>query len=134
MNKVILMGRLTRDPEVGYSNSQNSVATARFTLAVNRRFKREGEQDADFINCITFGKTAELIEKYVKKGHLISVTGRIQVRVWEDKSGSKRWSTDIVVEEVYFAESKKEHPSSTVSVQDEFYPMDETIEDDDLPF
>ena len=106
MNKVILMGRLTQNPEVRYSQAAEPLAIARYTLAVNRRFKRQGEPDADFINCVSFGKLAEFAEKYYKKGQMVSIVGRLQVRSWEDQNGQKRWSTDVVVEEQYFAESK----------------------------
>ena len=106
MNKVILMGRLARDPEVRYTQGNEPFAVARYTLAVNRRFKRQGEQDADFIGCVAFGKAGEFAEKYFKKGQMISIVGRIQVRSWDDNEGKKRWSTDVVVEEQYFAESK----------------------------
>ena len=106
MNKVILMGRLAREPEVRYSQGTEPLAIARYTLAVNRRFKRQGEPEADFINCVAFGKTGEFAEKYFKKGQMVSVVGRLQVRSWEDNEGKKRWSTDVIVEEQYFAEGK----------------------------
>lgn len=106
MNKVILMGRLVKEPEVRYSQGAEPLAIARYTLAVNRRFKRQGDPDADFINCVAFGKAGEFVEKYFKKGQLVSVVGRLQVRSWEDNEGKKRWSTDVIVEEQYFAESK----------------------------
>ena len=106
MNKVILMGRLTRDPEVRYSQGESTTAIARFTLAVDRRFKRQGEADADFINCISFGKTAEFAEKYLKQGTKIAVCGRIQTGSYTNKEGQKVFTTDIVVEEIEFAESK----------------------------
>ena len=106
MNKVILMGRLAREPEVRYSQGTEPLAIARYTLAVNRRFKRQGEPEADFINCVAFGKTGEFAEKYFKKGQMVSVVGRLQVRSWDDNEGKKRWSTDVIVEEQYFAESK----------------------------
>lgn len=107
MNKVILMGRLAREPEVRYSQGTEPLAIARYTLAVNRRFKRQGEPEADFINCVAFGKTGEFAEKYFKKGQMVSVVGRLQVRSWEDNEGKKRWSTDVIVEEQYFAEGKR---------------------------
>ncbi len=107
MNKVILMGRLTREPEVRYSQSAEPLAIARYSLAVNKRFKRDGEPDADFINCVAFGKTGEFAEKYFKKGQMVSIVGRLQVNSWEDQNGQKRYSTDVVVEEQFFAESKK---------------------------
>lgn len=143
MNKVILLGRLVRDPEVRYSQGNEPLAVARYTLAVNRRFKRNGEPDADFINCIAFGKAGEFAEKYFRKGQQVSVVGRLQVRSYEDKDGQKRWSTDVVIEEQYFAESKASTESNKASSnmqQDAnqsdsgFYPVDEDIEDDDLPF
>ena len=136
MNKVILMGRLVRDPEVRYTQSGEPVAVARYTLAVNRRFKGQGEQEADFINCVAFGKNAEFSEKYLKKGQLISIVGRLQVRSWNDQNGQKHWSTDVVVEEQYFAESKSsfEGRSSGQSAGEGFYPIDESIEDENLPF
>lgn len=144
MNKVILMGRLTKDPEVRYSQGSEPLAVARYTLAVNRRFKRQGEPEADFINCVSFGKAGEFAEKYFKKGQMVSVVGRLQVRSWDDNEGKKRWSTDVVAEEQYFAESKasfESHkaataaaPKQTTAQDDGFYPIDESIEDDDLPF
>ena len=93
MNKVILMGRLTKDPEVRYAQSNEPLAVARYTLAVNRRFKRAGEQDADFIGCVAFGKTGEFAEKYFKKGQMVGVVGRLQVRSWDDNEGKKHWTT-----------------------------------------
>ena len=152
MNKVILMGRLVKDPEVRYSQSAEPLAVARYTLAINRRFKREGEPDADFINCVAFGKTGEFAEKYFKKGQMVSVVGRLQVRSWDDQNGQKRWSTDVVVEEQYFAESKSSFEASrsnagsydnvekpqfqgpSQAASEGFFPIDENIEDEDLPF
>ena len=106
MNKAILMGRLTRDPEVRYSQGEAPVAVARYTLAVNRKFKRDGEPEADFVNCVAFGKQGEFAEKFMKKGQMICICGRIQVRSYDDQTGQKRWITEIVVEEQTFAESK----------------------------
>lgn len=134
MNKVILLGRLSRDPDVRYSMGETPVAVARFPLAVNRRVKKENEQKADFIPCVAFGKMGEFAEKYLKKGQQINVVGRIQTRSWNDTDGSKRWSTDIVVEEVFFAESKKNASEYSNSIAEGFVPMDESIEDEDLPF
>ena len=125
MNKVILMGRLTKDPEVRYT--QQNVAVARYSLAVNKKFKRQGEPDADFINCITFGKSAEFAQKYLNKGKQIVITGRIQVRSWENENGQKQWSTEVIVEEQYFADSKAKKTE-----ENGFYPVEES--DDDLPF
>lgn len=108
MNKVILMGRLTRDPEVRYSQTQSGeqMAIARYTLAVDRRYKRDGEQTADFIGCVAFGKSAEFTEKYLKQGTKIAISGRIQTGSYTNKDGNKVYTTDVVVEEQEFAESK----------------------------
>ncbi|MGN0252367.1 MAG: single-stranded DNA-binding protein [Oliverpabstia sp.] len=106
MNKVILMGRLTRDPEVRYSAGENSLAIARYTLAVDRRFKRDGEATADFINCVSFGRTAEFAEKYYRQGLKIVVSGRIQTGSYTNREGQKVYTTEVVVEEQEFAESK----------------------------
>ena len=108
MNKVILMGRLTRDPEVRYSQGENATAIARYTIAVDRRFNRNNdEQSADFIGCVAFGRAAEFAEKYFRKGTKIAVTGRIQTGSYTNKDGVKVYTTDVVVEEQEFAESKK---------------------------
>ena len=106
MNKVILMGRLTRDPEVRYSQGANSLAIARYTLAVDRRFRREGEATADFISCVAFGKQAEFAERYLRQGVKIAVTGRIQTGSYTNRDGQKVYTTEVVVEEHEFAESK----------------------------
>ena len=109
MNKVILMGRLTRDPEVRYSQSNTGdgqMAIARYTLAVDRRFNRNGDQSADFIGCVAFGRSAEFAEKYLKQGTKIAITGRIQTGSYTNKDGNKVYTTDVVVEEQEFAESK----------------------------
>ena len=103
MNKVILMGRLTREVETRYSGE---TAVSRYSLAVDRKYKREGEPTADFINCVAFGKNAEFAEKYLKKGMKIAVTGRIQTGSYTDKDGKKVYTTDVIVEEHEFAESK----------------------------
>ena len=140
MNKVILMGRLTRDPEVRYSQGAEPLAIARYSLAVNKRFKRQGEPDADFIPCVAFGKQGEFAERYFRKGQMVSVVGRLQVRNWEDNEGKKRVATEVVIEEQYFAESKKdEEKTYNQAVKEKnkapegFSPIDE---DDfsDLPF
>lgn len=134
MNKVILMGRLTRDPDIRYSEGAEPMAIARYTLAVNRRFKRQGEPEADFIPCLAFKKNAEFSEKYFKKGQQVGVIGRLQVRNWEDKEGHKRTTTEVVIEEQYFAESKASGNTAKKSDTDDgFYPVDDVI-DDDLPF
>lgn len=106
MNKVILMGRLTRDPEVRYSAGENSLAIARYTLAVDRRFKRDGEATADFISCVVFGKQAEFAEKYFRQGIRIVVSGRIQTGSYTNRDGVKVYTTEVVVEEQEFAQSK----------------------------
>lgn len=147
MNKVILMGRLTKLPEMRYTQSCEPLAVARYTLAVNRRYKRQGDSEADFINCIAFGKNGEFAEKYLNKGQLISVVGRLQVSMWEDREGKKHWSTDVIVEEHYFAEGKgngepqkggqggsKPKGKQGEDAENGFYPIDESVDDDDLPF
>jgi single-strand DNA-binding protein len=106
MNKVILMGRLTRDPEVRYAQNGNQMAIARFSIAVDRRFKREGEPDADFFNCTAFGKQAEFVERYLHKGTKILTSGRIQNDNYTNKDGQMVYSVRIVVDEIEFAESK----------------------------
>ncbi len=107
MNKVILMGRPTADPEIRYGTGENSIAIGRYTLAVNRRFIKDGEQEADFIRCVAFGKAAEFTEKWIKKGMKIVVTGRIQTGSYTNQEGVKVYTTEVVIEEQEFAESKK---------------------------
>lgn len=146
MNKVILMGRLTRDPEVRYSQGENAMAIARYTLAVDRRFaKRDGsnEQTADFIGCVAFGKNAEFAEKYLKQGTKIAITGRIQTGSYTNKDGVKVYTTDVVVEEQEFAESKAAanggdyqtagRPAPSAAAGDGFISIPNGIEDE-LPF
>ena len=106
MNKVILMGRLTRDPNVHYTAGDNPMGIARYTLAVDRRIKRDGEATADFISCAAFGKAAEFAEKYFRQGIRIVVSGRIQTGSYTNRDGNKVYTTDVVVEEQEFAESK----------------------------
>ena len=106
MNKIILMGRLTRDPEVRYSQGENSLAIARFSLAVNRTFKRQGDPEADFFNCTAFGRLAEFAEKYLKQGTKILLSGRVQNDNYTNKEGQKVYSVQIIAEEMEFAESK----------------------------
>lgn len=115
MNKVIEMGRLTRDPEISSSNSGTTFA--RFSIAVDRRFKKEGEPDADFFNCTAFGKTAEFVEKYLQKGTKVLVTGRLQNNNYTNKDGQKVYDVRIMVEEMEFAESKKDNSQSTQNTQ-----------------
>ena len=139
MNKVILMGRLTRDPEVRYSQGENALAIARYTLAVDRRNFRNNsndEQTADFINCVAFGKTAEFIEKYFTKGMAIGITGRIQTGSYTNKEGQKVYTTDVVVEETEFVESKNKDtsdnvPNSNANSNSDF---EEVISEDEMPF
>ena len=139
MNKVILIGRLVSDPEVKYTTGEKQTAIARYRIAVNRKFKRDGEPEADFISCVAFGKSGEFAEKYLTKGMKIAVTGRIQTGSYENKEGQKVYTTDIIVEEHEFCESKNANSSETTSqpnsdevaaVFDEI----ENINDDDLPF
>lgn len=115
MNKVILMGRLTRDPEVRYTQGDNASAVARFSLAVDRKFKKDGEQTADFISCVAFGKTGEFIEKYGRKCTKFVVEGRIQTGSYTNKDGQKVYTTDVVVEQVEFAESKASADGNTTN-------------------
>lgn len=138
MNKVILMGRLTRDPEVRYSQGENASAIARYTLAIDRKFKKDGEPTADFINCVAFGKSAEFTEKYLRQGTKIAIVGRIQTGSYVNKDGQKVYTTDIVVEEQEFAESKSQggeqqpKPQPTPS-GDGFMYIPDGI-DEELPF
>ena len=106
MNKVIMMGRLTRDPEIRYTNGDNAMAVASFSLAVDRRFKREGEPEADFFNCTAFRKQAEFVEKYLKKGTKVVITGSVQNDNYTNKEGQKVYATRIITDEIEFAESK----------------------------
>ncbi|MCR4813574.1 MAG: single-stranded DNA-binding protein [Lachnospiraceae bacterium] len=115
MNKVILMGRLTRDPDVRYSQGENSTAVARYTLAVDRRFSRNEENSTDFINIVAFGKSGEFAEKYFKKGMKVLVTGRIQTGSYTNKEGQKVYTTDVVAEDQEFAESKNASASGVPS-------------------
>ena len=129
MNKVILMGRLTRDPEVRYTSTNNTLV-ATFSLAVNRRFAKEGEErQADFINVVAWDKTGEFCSKYFKKGQQVGVIGRIQTRNYDDKDGKKAYVTEVIAEETYFADSKREE-SSPFENQNEFTSVNES----DLPF
>ena len=138
MNKVILMGRLTKDVDVRYSQGSEPMAIARYTLAVDKKFKKEGEATADFISCVAFGKQGEFAEKYLRKGMKIAVTGRIQTGSYTDKdTGKTVYTTDIVVEEHEFAESKKDDASKpTVNTRvdaDGFMNIPDGI-DEELPF
>lgn len=146
MNKVVLMGRLTRDPEVTYSNGANGqMAIARYTLAVDRKFKRDGEPSADFIRCVAFGKSGEFAEKYFHQGTKIVVEGRIQTGSYQDKDGKTVYTTDVIVEGQEFAESKSASESnSNVNTQapplptpdndDGFMNISDNVDDSALPF
>ena len=113
MNKTVLIGRLTKDPEVRYSQGEQPTAIARYTLAVDRKFKKEGEQTADFISCVAFGKLGEFAEKYLKKGTKIALVGHIQTGSYTKEDGSKVYTTDIIVDECEFAESKGASSNNT---------------------
>jgi single-strand DNA-binding protein len=146
MNKVILMGRLTRDAEVRYSQGDASTAVARFSLAVDRRFKRDGDdQSADFINCVAFGRTGEFMERFGRKGTKFLVEGRIQTGSYTNKDGQRVYTTDVVVEQVEFAESKSSNegnnggyvptnrPTPSGAAGDGFMNIPDGI-DEELPF
>lgn len=150
MNKVILMGRLTRDPEIRYGNADSSMAIARFSLAVDRRFKRAGDSvEADFFNCTAFGKQAEFVEKYLKQGTKILLSGRVQNDNYTNKEGQKVYSVQIIAEELEFAESKnassggnmgggayvpQERPNPSAAIGDGFMNIPDGVEDEELPF
>jgi len=146
MNKVILMGRLTRDPEVRYSQGDSATAIGRYTLAVDRRFRRDGDQqNADFINCVAFGRQAEFVEKYLRQGTKVVVTGRIQTGSYTNKDGVRVYTTDVVVEDHEFAESKaaasnsgfqaapSPSPAPITDIGDGFMNIPDGI-DEELPF
>lgn len=136
MNRVILTGRLTRDPEIKYSQGANSTCVARYTLAVDRKFKQEGQPNADFINCIAFGKLGEFAEKYLHKGTKIAVTGRIQTGSYTNKDGNTVYTTDVVVEEQEFCERKSQsnsQPQATPSNDNSWMNIPDGVEDS-LPF
>ena len=142
------MGRLTRDPEVRYSQGENSTAIARYTLAVDRRFRRnnDGEQSADFIGCVAFGRSAEFAEKYFRQGLKVIVTGRIQTGSYTNKEGQKVYTTDVVVEDQEFAESKATSDNNagfaqapaasapTAPAGDGFMNIPDNVDDSGLPF
>lgn len=152
MNKVILMGRLTRDPDVRYTQGERSMAVARYTLAVDRRGRRSGdnngEQTADFISCVAFDRAAEFAEKYFRQGMRITISGRIQTGSYTNKDGQKVYTTDVVIEEQEFAESKNSQsagagnggfapaakPSPSAAMVDGFMNIPDGIEDEGLPF
>ena len=147
MNKVILIGRLTRDAEIRYSQGESSTAIARFSIAVDRRFRRDNdEQSADFINCVAFGKTAEFLERFGRKGTKFALEGRIQTGSYTNKDGQKVYTTDVVAENLEFAESKNanaggngggfapaDRPSPSGAVGDGFMNIPDGI-DEELPW
>ena len=149
MNKVMLMGRLTREPDIRYSQGENAMAIARYTLAVDRRFSRSGnDQSADFISCVAFGRSAEFAEKYLHQGTKIVVTGRIQTGSYTNRDGQKVYTTDVVVEDQEFAEStsaaaqngggssyrQESRPQPSSAVDDGFMNIPDGVEDEGLPF
>lgn len=139
MNKVELVGRLTRDPDVRYSTGENAICTARFSVAVNRKFKNaEGNYEADFPNVVCFGKTAEFVEKYFKKGMMIGITGRITTGSYTNKDGVKVYTTDVTAEDVEFVESKNATGDGGYSTRpaagDGFMNIPDGVEDEGLPF
>lgn len=129
MNKAVLLGRVVKEPEV--RNTQSNTMVCSFSLAVNRRFKQEGQPDADFINIVAWGKTAEFVAKYFAKGQQVAVVGRIQTRNYDDKDGRKVYVTEVVAEEVHFADSKKDNDTGFEPVK-EFTPVAQ--EGEKLPF
>lgn len=137
MNKVIIIGRVVRDAEIRYSQGASSTCIARYTLAVDRKFKQEGQPTADFIKCIAFGKLGEFAEKYLHKGVKIAVTGRIQTGSYTNKDGQKVYTTDVVVEEQEFCESKSSNQSQgndrPQTSSDDFMSIPDGVEDG-LPF
>lgn len=137
MNKIILMGRLTRDPEISYVQGDEPFAIARYSIAVDRRFKgKSGEQEADFFNCTTFGKQAEFVQKYLKKGTKIALAGRLQNNNYTNKDGQKVYSVQIITEEIEFAESKTaeaEKGEKAQANEDGFMNIPDGI-DEELPF
>lgn len=151
MNKVILIGRLARDPEVRYTQGSEPMAVCRFAVAVDRPYSRnrnEGDKTADFLNCVCFGKRGENIGQFFRKGNRIAITGRIQTGEYTDQQGNRRFTTDIVVDDFEFVESKAEReqssssapsysnnqPSAPSSQPADFYNIDDSTDDDDLPF
>jgi single-strand DNA-binding protein len=138
MNRVILCGRIVRDPEVRYSQGATPMAVAKFTLAVDRKFKKDGEQSADFINCTAFGKTAEVIEKYVRQGTKIIVEGRWQTGSYTNKDGNKVYTNDCMVENIEFCESKSQQAQNNAQAHtpngDNFMSIADGLEDEGLPF
>ena len=134
MNKVIIMGRLVREPETKYTQASEPMAITKYTLAVNRRFKKDGEADADFLNIVAFGKNGEFAEKFFTKGQQVCVVGHLQTGNYTNKEGIKVYTTDVIAEEQHFADTKKGESKSEVKTKD---PVAEFVELDDtetLPF
>ena len=140
MNKVILMGRLTRDPDVRYTTGENPLAIAGYTLAVDRRFHKDGEATADFISCVVFGRAAEFAEKYFRQGMRVLVSGRIQTGSYTNKEGQRVYTTDIIADDQEFADSKnasaggKQAPEMGKPIGDGFMSIPDGVEDESLPF
>jgi len=144
MNRVILVGRLVRDPEVKYSQGEKSTAVAKYTLAVDRKFKRDGEPTADFLNCVAFGKPGEFAEKYYRQGMRVLVSGRIQIGNYTNKDGVKVYTTDIIIEDQEFADGKNDssgasnkpsgRPTPQAASSDGFMNIPDDLNDDGLPF
>lgn len=135
MNNVVLMGRLTRDPEVKVTTGENSMSVARFTLAVNRRFKNaEGKYDADFINCVAFGKTADFVTQYFHKGDMMAVTGEIRTGSYTNKEGVKVYTTDVNVNTVDFCGGKSDGTNPAPNTNADFVAVPDNVSDEGLPF
>ena len=134
MNKCIFVGRITRDPEVRVSSGDTATTVARYSLAVDRKFKRGGDQTADFINCVAFGKSGEFAEKYLHKGMKIAIVGRLQTGSYTNKEGQKVYTTDIIVEEHEFVEAKSHQEAPTgETISDQFMKIPDSISEE-LPF
>lgn len=134
MNKVVLMGRLTKDPEVRYTQGNQSMAIARYTLAVDRQKRRDEEQKADFINCVAFDKAAEFAERYFKKGTKLVIIGRIQTGSFTNRDGQKVYTTDVIIESQEFAESKREEAPVQQTTPQPFFAIPDNVDDSELPF
>ena len=148
MNKAVLVGRLTRDPEVRYSQGDNATAVARYTVAVDRRFKRDGEPTADFIPCVVFGRSAEFAEKYFRQGMRVLVSGRLQTGSYVNKDGQRVYTTEVILDDQEFADSKgaasdmsgygqsapSQRPAPTSAIGDGFMNIPDGVEDEGLPF
>jgi len=133
MNKAILLGRLTRNPELRYSQSANPIAIARYGIAVRRQFAKQGEQDVDFFNIVAFGKAAEFASKYFAKGQMIAISGRLQINQYEDKENVKRTSIDVIVEEQHFTGGKNDSSASdSPGIKNQ--EADTEDDSDELPF